>query len=176
MRSAQSPAAGGTLFLRKGLVTAQVALSFLLLFGAGLFVRSLQNLKATDTGFHEIENLVTFQLAPALNGYERRAWCNFISTARNVRAIPGVSEPRLLRCRCCMDGSGTARYGRRPSIQGWRGHAGVHELALARIFRDDGHSNPQGRDFDRRDIKEDSKVAIVNRKIRTALSSATGAP
>ncbi|PYQ92557.1 MAG: hypothetical protein DMF97_21540, partial [Acidobacteria bacterium] len=33
----------GSLFLRKGLVTAQVALSFLLLFGAGLFVRSLQN-------------------------------------------------------------------------------------------------------------------------------------
>ena len=37
--------AGGSLFLRKGLVTAQVALSFLLLFGAGLFVRSLQNLQ-----------------------------------------------------------------------------------------------------------------------------------
>src|SRR6185369_8534224 len=30
--------AGGSLFLRKGLVTVQVALSFLLLFGAGLFV------------------------------------------------------------------------------------------------------------------------------------------
>ena len=40
----------GSLFLRKGLVAAQVALSFLLLFGAGLFVRSLQNLKTTDTG------------------------------------------------------------------------------------------------------------------------------
>ncbi|MDP2055053.1 MAG: ABC transporter permease, partial [Acidobacteriota bacterium] len=41
---------GGSLFLRKGLVAAQVALSFLLLFGAGLFVRSLQNLQTTDTG------------------------------------------------------------------------------------------------------------------------------
>jgi ABC-type antimicrobial peptide transport system permease subunit len=33
---------GSSLFLRKGLIAAQVALSFLLLFGAGLFVRSLQ--------------------------------------------------------------------------------------------------------------------------------------
>jgi predicted lysophospholipase L1 biosynthesis ABC-type transport system permease subunit len=61
---------GGSLFLRKGLVTAQVALSFLLLFGAGLFVRSLQNLKATDTGFTDLDNLITFRLAPALNGYD----------------------------------------------------------------------------------------------------------
>src|SRR5262249_23860386 len=60
---------GGSLFLRKGLVTAQVALSFLLLFGAGLFVRSLQNLKTTDTGV-ALDNLVTFQLAPQLNGYD----------------------------------------------------------------------------------------------------------
>ncbi len=52
---------GGSLFLRKGLVAAQVALSFLLLFGAGLFVRSLQNLKTTDTGV-TLDNLVTFQL------------------------------------------------------------------------------------------------------------------
>jgi len=52
---------GGSLYLRKGLVMAQVALSFLLLFGAGLFVRSLFNLQATDTGFDEMDNLVTFQ-------------------------------------------------------------------------------------------------------------------
>jgi putative ABC transport system permease protein len=45
-----------------------VALSFLLLFGAGLFVRSLQNLKTADTGV-ALDNLVTFQLSPALGGY-----------------------------------------------------------------------------------------------------------
>ena len=61
---------GGSLFLRKSLVAAQVALSFLLLFGAGLFVRSLQNLKGADTGV-ELDNLVTFQLSPALQRLQR---------------------------------------------------------------------------------------------------------
>jgi hypothetical protein len=63
---------GSSLFLRKGLVAAQVALSFVLLFAAGLFVRSLQNLQATATGFRDLDNLVTFQLNPALNGYAKR--------------------------------------------------------------------------------------------------------
>ena len=81
---------GGSLFLRKGLVAAQVALSFLLLFGAGLFVRSLQNLKTTDTGV-ALDNLVTFQLSPALNGYETQRTVDFYEqlleqAARGARA------------------------------------------------------------------------------------------
>src|SRR4029453_6745172 len=60
---------GGSLFLRKGLVTIQVALSFLLLFGAGLFVKSLQNLKTTDPG-GALDTLVAFQVSPALSGYD----------------------------------------------------------------------------------------------------------
>ena len=39
--------------LRKSLVTAQVAFSFLLLVGAGLFVRTLANLKQTNAGLSE---------------------------------------------------------------------------------------------------------------------------
>ena len=49
-----------------------MTLSFLLLFGAGLFVRSLQNLKTADTGV-ALDNLVTFQLSPALSGYDDAA-------------------------------------------------------------------------------------------------------
>jgi predicted permease len=83
---------GGSLFLRKGLVTAQVALSFLLLFGAGLFVKSLQNLKTTDTGV-VLDNLVTFQLAPSLSGYDdQRATLFYRQLLERVRALPGVTS------------------------------------------------------------------------------------
>ena len=53
---------------RKALVVAQMALSLLLLVGAGLFAHSLYNLKSVDTGFRA-ENLMTFSIDPSLNGY-----------------------------------------------------------------------------------------------------------
>ena len=83
---------GGSLFLRKGLVTAQVALSFLLLFGAGLFVRSLQNLRTTDPGV-VLDNLVTFQLSPALNGYTDERGSQFYrDLLQRLRSAPGVKS------------------------------------------------------------------------------------
>jgi predicted permease len=83
---------GGSLFLRKGLVTVQVALSFLLLFGAGLFVRSLQNLKTTDTGV-QLDNLVSFQISPALSGYDdRRGHVFYRSLLERLRAMPGITS------------------------------------------------------------------------------------
>jgi predicted permease len=47
--------------LNHALVVAQVALSLLLLIGAGLFVRTLQKLRATDAGFNR-ERVVVFNL------------------------------------------------------------------------------------------------------------------
>jgi len=83
---------GGSLFLRKGLVAAQVALSFLLLFGAGLFVRSLQNLQTTDTGV-ELDNLVTFRLNPALSGYADQQGVNFYRDLLDrLNSSPGVKS------------------------------------------------------------------------------------
>ena len=93
---------GGSLYLRKGLVTAQVALSFLLLFGAGLFVRSLDNLKSVDTGFRDLDNLVTFQVSPALNGYDAPRTVHFYDQLMsNIRSIPGVKSaaPETMRRR-----------------------------------------------------------------------------
>jgi predicted permease len=58
----------GHVRLRKGLVVAQVALSLLLLVGAGLFVRSLWNLRTLDPGFR-VDGLTTFSMDPTLSGY-----------------------------------------------------------------------------------------------------------
>src|SRR5215813_4536248 len=55
------------LALNKLLVVAQVALSVFLLIGAGLFVRSLRNLRSLDTGFNH-ENIVQFSIDPG-SGY-----------------------------------------------------------------------------------------------------------
>jgi predicted permease len=158
--------AGGSLVLRKGLVTAQVALSFLLLFGAGLFVRSLLNLKAKETGFRGMENLVTFQVSPALSGYDDEKSVHFYQELLdNVRAIPGVTA---------------AGYASVPVLHGWEwdsstsveGHQakdGEDMQAFMNAvspgyFEAMGVPMLAGRDFTRADIKKDPKVAIVNRR------------
>jgi predicted permease len=85
--------AGGSLFLRKGLVAAQVGLSFLLLFGAGLFTRSLHNLRGTDTGFAEPDNLISFQIDPGLSGYTNPRGTDLMNTSlERIRALPGVTS------------------------------------------------------------------------------------
>ena len=56
------------MFLRKLLVSGQVALSLLLLMGAILFLRTLANLEVAGPGF-STEHLMVFSVDPSLNGY-----------------------------------------------------------------------------------------------------------
>lgn len=78
--------------VRKGLVVVQVALSLLLLIGAGLFVRSLRALVAVHPGF-DVGNVVSFSLDPQRNGYSA-ARSKQLSTELldRVRATPGVES------------------------------------------------------------------------------------
>jgi len=86
-----APGTGKSVWLRKGLVAGQVGFCFLLLFGAGLFVRSLQNLRRGETGFREIEDIVTFQVAPGLNGYDNNGSMRLYRELRDrLGALPGV--------------------------------------------------------------------------------------
>ncbi len=88
--------AGGTsVGLRKALVAAQVALSLLLLIGAGLFIRSLANLRDLDPGF-KTKNLLTFAVDPGSNGYPKERVFQFLRQLMDdLTAIPGVESASL---------------------------------------------------------------------------------
>ena len=88
--------AGGTsVGLRKTLVAVQVTLSLLLLIGAGLFIRSLANLKGLDPGFRTA-NLVSFALDPPMNGYKQERSLDLYRQLReNLGTIPGVESAAL---------------------------------------------------------------------------------
>jgi predicted permease len=154
----------GSLFLRKGLVTVQVALSFLLLFGAGLFVRSLHNLKSTDTGV-ALDNLVSFQLSASLNGYDNERGTRFyeallekISSAPGVKSAAYVSVPILAG----------SEWDSSMAVEGHTFKDGEDMQAFMNAlspgyFRTMGIPVLEGRDFTRMDAKDDATVAIVNR-------------
>ena len=159
--------AGGTgsLFLRKGLVTAQVALSFLLLFGAGLFVRSLQNLQTTDTGV-AMQNLIMFQLSPALNGYDNPRGVLFYQTLLDrLNAAPGVTSAAMAAVGI-LAGNEWDNY---MSVEGHRAADGEDMQAFMNAlspgyFKTMNIRLLEGRDFTRADYKPNSNVAIVNRR------------
>ncbi len=82
---------GGHGRLRKGLVVSQIALSLLLLIGAGLFIRSLNGLLSFDLGFKP-DHLVMFGADPGQSGYRDMRTKQFaIDLLAKVRATPGVS-------------------------------------------------------------------------------------
>jgi predicted permease len=76
--------------LSRGLVVVQVALSLLLLVGAGLFVRTLLNLQRVDTGFNT-QNLLLFDVEPGLIGYKDEKLRQIYGLiSERLEAVPGV--------------------------------------------------------------------------------------
>jgi putative ABC transport system permease protein len=81
---------GGPLRFRRIAVGVQVGLSLLLLVGAGLFTRTLHNLKSLDVGF-ATDHLVTFGIDPSLAGYQPSQNLEVDTRVLNTLAsLPGV--------------------------------------------------------------------------------------
>jgi predicted permease len=82
----------GGISLRRMLVSVQVSLSLLLLFGAGLFVRTLRNLESLGPGF-PTDHLLTFSIDPSLNGYSDEQTKSFYERLNvNLQSMPGVTS------------------------------------------------------------------------------------
>jgi predicted permease len=94
--SARDASAGSRIGLGKPLVVVQVALSLLLLIGAGLFIRSLVKLRSLDAGFNR-ENVLLFSTDPLMIGYRegRRIADLYQRMLAGIKAIPGVRSASL---------------------------------------------------------------------------------
>jgi predicted permease len=151
--------------VRKGLVAAQVALSFLLLFGAGLFVRSLQNLKTTDAGL-ALDNLVSFQVSPILSGYDHaRAMAFYDSLLDKLRAAPAVQSAGIATV-ALLAGS---EWDSSMSVEGHSPKEGEDMQAFMNAVSPGYFATMKipvtaGRDFTPADAREEATVAIVNQR------------
>jgi predicted permease len=85
-------ASGGRAWLRGGLATVQIAISVLLLAGAGLLVQTLTQMRQLDLGLQP-ENLVSFSVNPSRHGYDAQRSREYIrETMRRMAAGPGVES------------------------------------------------------------------------------------
>src|SRR5262245_17146298 len=131
--------------LTKSLVVAQVALSLALLIGAGLLIRSLQQLYRVDTGF-ERDKLLTMWVYPALIGYDRAKELRLYREAmENLNAIPDVQSTSLER-RALGVGKGLNTIG-------------------PRFFETAGIGLLQGREFSVTDTETAPRVAIISESV-----------
>jgi predicted permease len=83
---------GGSAKLGKSLIVAQVALSLVLLFGAGLFVGSFERLRSVNLGF-DVSRLLQITLNPRPGGYDRLDMASYHKQLlQRIAGIPGVSS------------------------------------------------------------------------------------
>ena len=84
--------AGGRMRLGRSLVVVQVALSLVLLTGAGLLMRTLANLNNIPIGLNA-DNLLTFYVNPEVSGYKGESLDNIHRQIQSaLLALPGVES------------------------------------------------------------------------------------
>ena len=149
--------------LGKSLVVVQVALSLILIAGAGLFLQTLHNLVRVELGFQP-ERLLLFNLSltPQYKTENKRA-AAYQEIAERLEAIPGVisasysTDPFIsgYTSTSNFDVDGQPRGERRA----WEDVVGTHFLETM------GIPLMEGRDFGREDTTGSQVVAIVNQQL-----------
>lgn len=154
---------GGRLGFRRAIVGMQIGLSLLLLVGAGLFIRTLDNLRKVNVGF-ATDHLITFGVDPRLAGYDANA---VVPLHRRITealtALPGVvsagatNDPEL-----SDNGSGG-----NISIQGYTAQEGEdmnveHAMVTPDYLPTLKVPLLAGRNFTDQDNSSSPKVVIVN--------------
>ena len=145
---------------RKIMISLQVAISLVLLAGAGLFIRSLNNLRGIDVGFRT-DKLLQVTLNPSDHTPERLS--NFYNqVVQQVRTLPGVQAATFGRQRLISNAawkSGIVVPGF-TSPEGDNGPS--RDVIGSAYFSALGIPLIAGREFTDADTAAAPKVAIVN--------------
>jgi putative ABC transport system permease protein len=150
---------------RMGLVLAEVALSLVLLVGAGLLFRSLMNLLDLPLGFSSAR-ITTMQVAPTGEGYRspEQALAYWETVQERLQAVPGVETVALTNALPMSGSIGILSY----SVVG-KPELPPNQSPLSHVasvspgyFATLGIPILQGREFDRRDAVIDPRAVVVN--------------
>ena len=150
--------------LRNAVVMAEVALSFVLLVGSGLMIRSFLALQRTDPGY-DPNGLLTFQVNPRVRGDTARA--AFMQTMKDrLGAIPGV-EVVTAASPLPLDGDfATARWGTEDAMSDPSRfkQANIH-VVLPGYFEAMRAKLLAGRTFTEADNRPDVKSLIIDERL-----------
>ena len=159
---------GQRLSVSRLLAVSQVALSMLLLIGAGLFARTLRNLQTRDTGYRG-DDLLLVEMNPRSLGYQSAQLRDLYDRLlERTRAIPGV---RLASLSLSPPVSGdqwtsnvtVAGYTPRPDE-----NLDVRKLVVTPdYFETVGLRVIEGRGFTAHDTRNASPVAVINETMAT---------
>jgi putative ABC transport system permease protein len=92
--ASRATASGVRRLLQRGLVTSQLAVSFVLLVGAGLLVRTLSNLHAVDPGY-ELERVLSLEAPKGFDGPTPESRRFAVDAQARIGALPTVEAVAL---------------------------------------------------------------------------------
>jgi predicted permease len=157
---------GSRSVLGRALLVVQVAMSLVLLIGAGLFIQTLGNLRKVDIGFNP-ENLLLFRVNPSLNRYDQpRTITLFRDMLDRLPAVPGVrgvafSNPGLIAG--SVNSTGIFVQGRAYTAGDRQRDNSINRLVISpNFFEVMGIPLMTGRAFASQDTSTSPKVVIIN--------------
>lgn len=157
---------GARSLLGRALLVAQVAISLVLLIGAGLFIQTLDNLRRVDVGF-DPQNLLLFRVNPSLNRYDQpRTIALFRDMLERLPSVPGVraaafSNPGLLSG--SVNTTSIFVQGRTYAAGERQRDNSINRLVISpNFFEVMGIPLMSGRTFGSQDTATSPKVVVIN--------------
>jgi predicted permease len=149
--------------LGKAFVVVQVALSLLLLVGAGLFTRTLIKLQSIPSGFNQ-ENAMLFQVDSSSTGYkpdDPKLAATLSEVEDRVRVIPGVQAASFAFFVFNQGFWNSPAYTREPNSLTDDNRSIRHNIVGRDFFAAMGIPLVLGRGFGLQDTKASQKVAVI---------------